>query len=92
MLAISISLSMHFLFLTIFLRCLQDNLSGPRVKELLHLLMALMSSAFEKEAQTVTSLLGIYSKRWISICLSMHFLFLTIFLRCLQDNLSGPRV
>ena len=61
--AMSISLLKHSLFLTIFLRCLQDNLSGPGVEELLHLLMALISSAFEKEAQLITSLSSISSKR-----------------------------
>jgi len=66
-LAILISLSMHFLFLTIFLQCLQNNLFSPGVEELLHLSMALISSAFKKEAQTITSLLGISSKRWILI-------------------------
>ena len=34
-LAISISLLVHSLSLTISLRCLQDNLSGPEVNELL---------------------------------------------------------
>ena len=56
MLAMSISLSMYSSFLTIFLRYLQDNLSGPKVEELLHLLMALISSAFEKGTQLVTFL------------------------------------
>ena len=58
---------MHFLFLTIFLQCLQNNLFSSEVEELLHLSMALISSAFKKEAQTITSLLGISSKRWILI-------------------------
>ena len=64
----SISLLMHSLFLMIFLRCHQNNLSGPGVKELLYLLMALMISAFEKRGHLMTSLLEISFKRSESIC------------------------
>jgi len=64
----SISLLMYSLFLMIFLRCLQDNLSGSGVEELLHLLIALMISAFEKGGHLVTSLSEILSKRSGSTC------------------------
>ena len=42
-------------------------MSGPGVKELLHFSMVLMSSSFEKEAYSVTSLLGISYSRLILI-------------------------
>ena len=64
----SISLLMHSLFLTIFLRCLQDNLFGPGAKKLLYLLMASIVSAVKKGGYLVTSLSGILSKRSESIC------------------------
>ena len=67
-LAMSISLLMHSLFLTIFLRCLQDNLFGPGAKKLLYLLMASIVSAVKKGGYLVTSLSGILSKRSESIC------------------------
>ena len=67
-LAISMSLTMHSLFLTILLMCLHDSLSGPRVEELLYLLMVLMSSSLEKRAHIVTSLPGISSNRSRSTC------------------------
>ena len=66
-LVISISLIVHSLFLTIFLRCLQNNLSRPRIKELLHSLMALISSSFEEETHYITSLLGISFSKLILI-------------------------
>ena len=66
-LAILISLLMYSLFLIIFLRYLHVNLSGPGVEKLLYLLMALISFAFEKEAQLITSLSGISFKKWVSI-------------------------
>ena len=65
-LAISISLIMHSSFLTIFLRCLQDNLSGLEVRELLYFSMALMSSSFEKRTYFIISILKISSNRLIS--------------------------
>ena len=63
-----ISFLMHSLFLTIVLRCLQDNLSGPEVKELLYLLMVSISLAFKKGGQLVISLSRISSKRLVLIC------------------------
>ena len=68
MLAMLISLLMYSSFLTIFLRCLQDNLSSSGVKELLYLLMASMISTFEKGGHLMTSLSEISSKRSESIC------------------------
>ena len=64
-LVILISLIMHSLFLTNFLICLQDNLSSPGVKEVLHFVMVLMSSSFEKGIHFVIFLLGISSNRLI---------------------------
>jgi len=55
------------LFLTISLRCFQDNLFGSEVNKLLQLLMTLKSSFFKKEAHVIISLLEISFNRLISI-------------------------
>ena len=65
-LAISISLLVHSLFLVISLRCLQDNLSSPGVDKLLQPLMVLKSFFFEKETHVIISLLEISSNRLMS--------------------------
>ena len=62
-----VSLLMYSLFLTIFLRCLQNNLFNSRVKELLYLLMVSMIFTFEKGGHFVTFLSEILSKRLGSI-------------------------
>ena len=55
----------HSLFLTIFLRYLQDSLSGPGTNELLQLSMVLKSFSFEKGAHVIIYLLEISSNRLI---------------------------
>ena len=47
--AIPINLFRHSLSLTIILRCYYNNLSGPRVDKLLHLVMDLINSSSKKE-------------------------------------------
>ena len=49
------------MFLTIFLRYFQDNLSGPGVKELLYFSIVLISFSFEKIFYFIVSLPGISS-------------------------------
>ena len=66
-LVMSINLIMLFFFLTIFLMCLQDNLFGLGVEELLYFSIALMSSSFEKRTHIITSLSEISSSRLILI-------------------------
>ena len=60
-LIISINLEIQLLFL----RYLQDNLSGLEDDELLHFLMACKSSSLEKEAHVITSLNSISSNRLV---------------------------
>jgi len=67
MLTISISLLVHLLFLTIFLRYLQDSLSSPGVEELLQFPMVLKSFFFEKGTHVIISLSEISSSRLVSI-------------------------
>ena len=50
----------------ISLRCLQDSLSSPEVKELLQFLIVLKSFFFEKGTHIVVSLLEISSNKLIS--------------------------
>ena len=64
-LAISISLLTHSSFLVMTLKYLQDNLSSPRVEELLQFLMALWNFFFKKEAYIIVILSGISSNRLI---------------------------
>jgi len=49
----------------IILICLQDRLFGPEVDKLLYFLIAETSSSFEKEAYSITFLLGISVRRLI---------------------------
>jgi len=64
-LAMSISLEEHSLFLMIILMYLQDNLSGSGADKLLCFSMVYLSSSLEKENQVHFSLSGISSKRLI---------------------------
>ena len=48
--------------MTMTLRCFHDNLSGPRVNELLHFMMELLNSSSEKGIHIVMSLFRISSK------------------------------
>jgi len=52
----------HILLMTMTLRCFHDNLSGPRVNELLHFMMELLNSSSEKGIHIVMSLFRISSK------------------------------
>ena len=52
----------YTLLLTIYLRCLYDNLSGLGVDKLLHLVIELMNSSSKKGTQDVGAMLGIPSK------------------------------
>ena len=58
-LAISMSFLRHATSLTHLLRCLQNNLSGPGVDELLHFVIVLVSSSSKNGPYFVTCLLGI---------------------------------
>ena len=66
-LAILMNLLRHTLSLMIILRCLQDNLSGPEVDELLYFSTILMNSSFENKFQFMTSLQGIFLSSWKSV-------------------------
>jgi len=57
-LAMSTIFFRHIESLMIILRCLHDSLFRPEVDELLHLLIALISSASEKDSQNKMGLLG----------------------------------
>jgi len=58
-LAMLINFLRHATFLTYFLRCLYDNLSGSRVYELLYLAIALVNSSSEKKLHFITGLFAI---------------------------------
>jgi len=49
----------HAASLTIFLRCLHDNLSGPGVNKLLHFLIELINFSFENGFYIIVGLLEI---------------------------------
>ena len=66
-LAIPMNLLRYALSLMIILRCLQDNLSGPGVDELLYFSTVLMNSSFENKFQFMTSLQGIFLSSWESV-------------------------
>ena len=59
--AMLITLFRHDLSLTIYLRCLQDNLSSPRVDKLLYLVIELVNSSLEKGTHTKGYLFEILS-------------------------------
>jgi len=63
-LAILIKFLKHELLLIITLRCLQDNLLGLGVKELLHLMIELLNSSSENGIYFVTNLFGISSNKY----------------------------
>ena len=58
----------QFLFLTISLRCLQDSLSDPRVKSLLHLYIAERNFSLKKGGYLNWGLLGISLESELLIC------------------------
>ena len=62
-LAILINFLRHKILLMITLRCLQDNLLGPGVKTLLHLIIALLDSSSENCVYFVTGLFRISSNK-----------------------------
>jgi len=66
-LEISMSLLRHTMSLMIFLRCLQDNLSGSEVDKLLYFSIMLMNSFFKNEFHFIISLQGISLSNWGSI-------------------------
>ena len=53
----AISFLINVTSLTYLLRCLYNNLSGPEVDRLLHLVIVLTNSSSEKRLQFVTGLL-----------------------------------
>ena len=61
-------LARHAKFLVITLRCLQDNLSGPEIKLLLHLLIDIKNSSFKKDSHLVVILFGISSNNEVLTC------------------------
>jgi len=54
-------------FLTILLKCLYNNLSGPGINKLLHFLIELMNFSFEDGFHIIIGLLGISSNKLVSI-------------------------
>lgn len=66
-LVMSINFLKHVISLTHLLRCLHNNLSGSRVYELLHFIMALVNSSSENGLHFITCLLGISSGKSKSI-------------------------
>ena len=58
----------HSTSLTIALRCFYETLLGLEVNELLHLLMALINSLFEKEGQYKKGFKVILSKIFMLTC------------------------
>jgi len=60
-LAILMKFFRHNLLLTMTLRCLHNNLSGPGVDELLHLKITLLNSSLEIGIHVITALFGISS-------------------------------
>jgi len=66
-LAILIMFLKHILSLTIHLRCLHDNSSGPEDNELLHFEIELMNSSSEKRTYPIRYLFGISSNTLMSI-------------------------
>jgi len=67
-LAIPIDLFKYNLSSIIILRCCHNNLLGPGVDKLLHLVIDLINSSSEKEGQLVELLLGILSQMSASNC------------------------
>ena len=53
----------HDVSLIIILRCFQDNLSGPGVDKLLHLVIELLNSSSKNSIHFVTGLFGISSNK-----------------------------
>jgi len=62
-LAILIKFLRHVILLTIILRCLQDNLSGAGVNELLYLAIELLNSSSKNDIHFVIGLFGIFSNK-----------------------------
>ena len=58
-LAMLINFLRYVMFLTHLLRCIYNNLSGPEVDELLHLVIALVNFSSEKKLHFVTGLFTI---------------------------------
>ena len=66
-LAILMNFLRHVASLTILLKYLHDNLSGPEVNKLLHFLIELVNSSSENDFHIVVSLLGISSSKLMLI-------------------------
>lgn len=62
LLGLEIMLLRYFSFLITALRCFQNIQSGPRMDELLHLLMTLLNSSLEKKDYVMIGFEGISSK------------------------------